>query len=91
MSVAAQVRGDFDALETAGGNVVVELDAWLAPQVAGDQLGDGLGDDQADGLVGMAADQGPERRLDPLEGTGDRLALGGADRDRDRRPTGGRP
>src|SRR3954451_19577511 len=81
MTVAARVRGNLDAFEATGGYVVVELDAAGAPQVAGDQLGDRLADDQADGLVGVPADQGPQRGLDPRQGAGDRLSLGGTHRD----------
>ena len=55
VAVAAQLRGDLDPLEAAGGDVVVELDAGVAAEVAGDELGDRLADDQADRLVAVAA------------------------------------
>ena len=63
----------------AGGDVVVELDARIAAQVAGDELGERLADDQADRLVLVALDQRLERGLDPLEGVLDGLAQRGAD------------
>src|SRR5262245_55520722 len=81
MSVASQVRGYLDSFEPAGGDVVVDLDARLTPEVAGDQLGDRLADNQADGLIGVAADQGPQRPFDPFQGADDRLPLGRADGD----------
>src|SRR3954454_14842026 len=81
MPVATDVRGHFDAFEAAGGDVVVELDAGHAPEVAGDELRDRLADGQADGLVLVTPDQGAEGGLDPFQGGGDRLPLGGADGD----------
>src|SRR3954453_9108657 len=79
MPVATDVRGHFDAFEAAGGDVVVELDAGHAPEVAGDELRDRLPHDQADGLFLVSPDQGAEGGLDPFQGGGGRLPLGGAD------------
>src|SRR6185312_7841828 len=72
--------GDDDLFEAAGGHVVVELDPRIAPEVAGDELGDRLADDKAHGLHLVAPDEGTEGRLDPAEGAVDRLPLGGTDR-----------
>ena len=82
MPFAEQDGGDLDPFEVAAGPSLVELDAGLAPQVAGDQPGQRLADDQADRLVLMAAEQRPEGRLDPLHRPLDGLALGRTDRRR---------
>src|SRR3954468_15870868 len=79
MAVAARLRGDSDPFEAAGRHAVVELDAGVTAEVAGDQLRQGLADDQAYGLVVVGADQGAGGLPDPLQGVLDRLALGGAD------------
>jgi len=62
-----------DELESAGGDVVVDLHVRVLPQVAGDQLSEGLGDHKADRLVAVTPHDGPERGFDPVEGIGDGL------------------
>jgi len=56
-TLAIALQLDLDPFEVAGGEVVVELDVGGASQIAGDELGQRLADDQADRLVAVAADQ----------------------------------
>jgi hypothetical protein len=54
----------------------IEMNAWIAPKLGGNQLGDWFAGDQANRLASVPPEHGPKRQGDPFEGMLDILALG---------------
>jgi hypothetical protein len=79
LAVFAGFSGDEDAFEVAGGDFVVELEAVVSAEEAGEELGEGFADDEADDFVLVALDEGFEGGSGAVEGVLDGLAFGGAD------------
>src|SRR5262245_21440299 len=77
---AAGLVRHLDPLEMACRRVIDELQVGLPAQDAGDELGERLGHDEADRLVTVTPDQGPQGGPDSVERLLDRLALGRANR-----------